>query len=287
MNMKYFFVGAIGLVTLLTSCSKQVEIQLPYEGDKIVVNTLIQPDSVVYVRVTRSVPSDVFDDSGYKDIPGATVTLTEDGLPVAPMQVQEIKGLFWYVSQKKAVRGKQYAVAVAAPGLQSVTATDTLPFPPVIKNAAAQRNTNRVQFTLKDCPGTGDYYRIRIYVSDTSGEYGGFRPFRLDPAFNNNLVDFFTKSNYNSLVMTDERFDGKEVNFVLQTADPINSYSRVTVEVSTLTYNTWKYFSTVIPQKGDGGNIIIGSPVRVFTNVQNGYGIVGGINTRKLVFKVE
>ena len=287
MNMKYFFVGAIGLVMLLAACSKHMDIKMPYEGDKIVVNTLIQPDSVVYIRVTRSIPSDVFDDSGYKDIPGATVTLTADGVPVAPLEIQEIKGLSWYVSPQKAVRGKQYAVSVTASGLQSVTATDTLPFAPVIKNAAAQRNSNRVQFTLKDCPGTGDYYRIRIYVSDTSGEHGVFRPFRLDPAFNNNLVDFFTKSNYNSLVMSDERFDGKEVNFVLQTADPINSYSRVTVEVSALTYSTWKYFSTVIAQKGDGGNVIIGSPVRVFTNVSNGYGIVGGINTRKLVFKVE
>lgn len=286
MCMKYFFVGAVGLAMFLVACSKRVEIRLPYEGDKIVVNTLIQPDSVVYIRVTRSVPSNVFDDSGYEDIPGAAVTLTADGAPVSPLQLQEIKGLFYYVSAQKAIRGKHYEVQVTAPGLQSVTATDTLPASPLIKNAGAQKNSNRVQFTLTDCPGTGDYYRIRIYVSDTSGAQGSFRLFRLDPAFNNNLVDFFAKSSFNSLVMSDERFDGKEVNFVLQTTDVITGNSRVTVEVSTLTYNTWEYFSTMSAQKDNGGNLI-GSPVRVFTNVANGYGIVGGINTGKLVFKVE
>lgn len=286
MCRKYFFVGTVLLVMLLNACSKHVDIQLPYEGDKIVVNTLIQPDSVVYVRVTRSIPSSVFDDSGYKDIPGSTVTLTADGVAFSPLQVQVIKGLSYFVSEQKAVRGKQYTVQVTAPGLTAVTATDTLPGAPDVKNASAQRNSNRIQFTLKDGPGTGDYYRIRIYVTDTSGRQGVYRLFRLDPAFNNNLVDFFTKNSYTSLVMSDERFNGKEINFVLETTEPMAALSLVTVEVSALTRNSYEYFSTVIAQQ-ESGSSAIGNPVRVFTNVVNGYGIVGGINTKKLLFKVE
>lgn len=286
MCRKHFFVGTVLLVMLLSACSKRVEIKLPYEGDKIVVNTLIQPDSVVYIRVTRSIPSNVLDDSGYKDIPGSTVTLSADGVSLTPLHIQQINGFSYFVSEQKAVRGKQYTVQVAAPGLTSVTATDTLPIAPDVKNAGAQRNSSRVQFTLKDGRGAGDYYRIRIYVTDDIGGQGAYRLFRLDPAFNNNLVDFFTKSSYNSLVMSDERFDGKEVNFVLQTAEPIAALSQVTVEVSTLTRASYEYFSTITAQK-EGGNVAIGNPIRVFTNVTNGYGIVGGINTRKMLFKVE
>jgi Domain of unknown function (DUF4249) len=283
---KHFFVGTVLLVMLLNACSKRVEINLPYEGDKIVVNTLIQPDSVVYIRVTRSIPSNVYDNSGYKDIPGSAVTLTADGVPFSPLQVQVIKGLSYFVSEQKAVRGKQYSVQVTAPGLTSVTATDTLPVAPDVKNAGAQRNSNRIQFTLKDGPGAGNYYQIRVYVTDATGGNGVYRLFRLDPAFNNNLVDFFTKNSYNSLVMSDERFDGKEINFVLETAESMIASNLVTVEVSSLTRATYEYFSTVAAQR-ESGSSAIGNPVRVFTNVVNGYGIVGGINTKKMLFKVE
>ncbi len=285
MSMKYFFVGTIGLSMLLSACEKREEIKLPYEGDKIVVNTLIQPDSVVYIRVTRSVPSNVYNDGVYKDIPGATVTLTTNESSVMPLQVQTIKGLSYYVSGQKAVLGQRYKVAVAAAGLQAVTATDTLPQAPVAYNATAQRSSSRVQFTLKDQPASADYYRIRIYMTDASTGKGAFLLFRLDPAFNNNLVDYFSQDNYNSLIMNDERFNGKPVNFVLQTADPIMNAGEMTVEVSALTHTTYQYFNTLAAQKDAG--ISLGSHVRVFTNVTNGYGIVGGINTRKMTFKIQ
>jgi len=286
MCMKYFFVGAIGLAMLLSACEKREEISLPYEGDKIVVNTLIQPDSVVYIRVTRSVPSSVYDDAGYKDISGAAVTLTSGDGAVWPLQTQVIKGLSYYVSDRKAVLGQQYKVAVTAPDLQAVTGMDTLPPAPLAYNAGAQRSSSRVQFTLKDHPASADYYRVRIYMTDAATGQGAFLLFRLDPAFNNNLADFFTKGNYNSLVMNDERFNGKQVTFVLQTAEPIMNAGEITVEVSALTYSTYQYFHTLLAQR-ESGNVITGSPVRVFSNVTNGYGIVGGINTRKMVFKIE
>lgn len=285
MGMKYFIVGAFGLSMLLSACEKREAIQLPYEGDKIVVNTLIQPDSVIYIRVTRSVPSNIFDDSGYKDVPGAAVTLTANDV-VLPLQLQVIKGLSYYVSGQKALLGQQYRVAATAPGLKPVTGTDTLPSLPLVSAAAAQRNSNRVQFTLKDRAGSADYYRIRIYRTDTTNGPATFLLFRLDPAFNNNLVDFFSKGAYNSLIMSDERFNGKVVNFVLQTADPITGSGNITVEVSGLTYNTYQYLSTLSAQN-ESGNAIVGTPVRVFTNITDGYGIVGGINTKRMTFKIE
>ncbi|MBO9729492.1 MAG: DUF4249 domain-containing protein [Chitinophaga sp.] len=286
MRRQYFFVGTVLLVMLLNACTKRVEIQMPYEGDKIVLNTLIQPDSVIYVRVTRSIPSNMLDDSGYKDIPGSAVIITANGVTLPAPQVQVIKGLSYFVSTEKAVRGQQYTVQVQAPGLTAVTATDTLPAAPLAKNASAQRNSNRVLFTLKDDPAPGNYYRIRIYITNENGGQGTYLLFGLDPAFNNNLVDFFTKSSYNSLVMNDERFNGKDVNFVLQTVDPIPGPSQVTVEVSVLTRATYDYFRTMTAQK-ENGNMAVRNPVRVYTNVTNGYGIVGGINTQKLTFKVE
>ncbi|TWF45376.1 uncharacterized protein DUF4249 [Chitinophaga polysaccharea] len=286
MNKIYFFVGAILLVCFLQACEKRENVTLLYEGNKIVVNTLIQPDSVIYTRVTRSVPSNVLIDGNNTDVSGASVQLLEDGVPLASPEVQTIKGMSYYVSGSKAVLGKRYEVRVAVPGMQAVTAMDTLPAAPLASAAAAQINSNRIRFTLKDCPTANNYYRIRIYISNPDGSDGSFAQFRLDPAFNNNLVDFFAQGASSSLIMSDERFNGKEVNFVLQTNNPIAATTQITLEVSALTYNTYQYLNTLTTQLRSG-EAVISQPVRVFTNVANGYGIVGGINTKKLVFKAE
>ncbi len=42
------------LMVAATACEKVVEMDVPYDGDRIVVNSFIQPDSAVYIRVTRS-----------------------------------------------------------------------------------------------------------------------------------------------------------------------------------------------------------------------------------------
>lgn len=286
MDKVYFFVGAILLAGFLQACEKRENVTLLYEGNKIVVNTLIQPDSVIYTRITRSVPSNVLIDGTNTDINGASVQLLEDGVPLASPEVQTIKGTPYYVSGTKAVLGKRYEVRVAVPGMQAVTAMDTLPGAPLAGAAAAQVNSNRIRFTLKDCPTANNYYRIRIYISNPDGSEGNFAQFRLDPAFNNNLVDFFTQGASSSLIMSDERFNGKEINFVLQTNNPIAATTQITLEVSALTYNTYQYLNTLTTQLRSG-EAVISQPVRVFTNVANGYGIVGGINTKKLVFKAE
>ncbi|PSL49960.1 uncharacterized protein DUF4249 [Chitinophaga niastensis] len=284
--MQNVFVYAALLVLFFCSCEKRVDIKLPYDGDKIVVNSLIQPDSVIYIRVTRSVPSNVYDDNGFTEITNAAVTLEENGVVLTPLQWQEIKGHGYFVSTQKAILGKQYTVRVAAAGMQPVMATDTLPAAPDVSMAAAQRNSSRVRFTLKDRPDAADFYRIRIFAYGPDGQPDTLRLFRLDPSFNNNMVDFFTSGSNSSLIMNDARFNGKEVNFVLQTQDPIANTTQLMVEVSTLTNDAYQYFKAVSAQERNGGTIIT-EPVRVFTNVSNGYGIVAGINTKRMTFKVE
>ncbi|MEC5142110.1 DUF4249 domain-containing protein [Chitinophaga sp. 212800010-3] len=284
--MKYIFVVALLLGVFLIACERNEDIKMPYEGDKIVVNSLIQPDSVIYIRVTRSIPSNKFDDAGYADIKEATVSLSADGVPVAPLTAQQINGRYYYVSAQTAALGRKYTIQVAAPGLSPVAGTDTLPAAPQAGNAAGQSNSSRIQFTLKDNPLSKDYYKIRLYKTDTSGNNGSFLNFRLDPAFNNNLVDFFTKGDYSMLIMDDERFDGKRVNFVLQTENLLTGPAKITVEVSALTFSSYQYFNSLQAQK-ESGRGVVPYPIRVYSNITNGYGIVGGINTKRMTFNIQ
>ncbi len=43
-------------IAALPACEKAANIPVAYEGDRIVVNSLVQEDSVVYLRLTRSQP---------------------------------------------------------------------------------------------------------------------------------------------------------------------------------------------------------------------------------------
>ncbi|MBC9930958.1 DUF4249 domain-containing protein [Chitinophaga qingshengii] len=283
--MRSFFVYGILLTTLLTACEERVNIQLRYEGDKIVINSLLQPDSVAYVRITRSVPANVYDEGGFTEIGNAAVTLLQNGVAMSPLQQQQIKGRTYFVSREKVTNGNTYTINVSAAGLTPVSAQDTLPVAPIIADAAGQKGSTRVVFTLKDRPGAADYYRIRLFAYGPDNQPDTARGFRLDPAFNNNLIDVIANTHNDALIMDDTRFDGKTVNFVLETQALINS-SRMMLEVSTMTDGGFKYFRTLGMQYlGAGG--LLAEPAPVYTNVHNGYGIVAGINSRRLVFDTE
>ncbi|WP_343745512.1 DUF4249 domain-containing protein [Chitinophaga sp.] len=283
--MRSFFVYGVLFMTLLSACEERVNIQLKYEGDKIVINSLLQPDSVAYVRITRSVPANVYDESGFTEIGNAQVTLLQNGIAMSALQQQSIKGRTYFVSKEKIANGNNYTINVSAAGLTPVTAQDTVPPAPVVSDGTARRGSTRIVFTLKDRPGAADYYRLRVFTYGTDNLPDTTRNFRLDPAFNNNLIDVIANTHYSSLVMDDSRFDGKTVNFVLETEQPINA-TRLMVEVSSLTCSGFKYFRTLDMQTRNGG-VLITEPFAVYTNVHNGYGIVAGINSQRLVFSTE
>ncbi|SHK95805.1 protein of unknown function [Chitinophaga jiangningensis] len=285
MKKLVFFIYAFALVILWCSCEKRVNIEIAYDGDKLVMNTFIQPDSLIYVRVTRSVPVSVYDETAFKEEAGAQVNIAASDGSVLPVVLQTIAGRRFFVSGMPAKAGLQYNISAASSGLQAVSAYDTLPAAPQARDGSAQKSSTRIKFILKDHPGTGNYYRLRVFTVENNAAKSALL-FRLDPAFNNNLIDIIANGNSTSLIMDDSRFDGRELTFVLQTQDPINQSDSLMVEVTALTHNAWSYLRTVALQQGNSG-VIVSEPIRVFSNVLNGYGIVAGINTKQLVFKVD
>ncbi|WP_167015324.1 DUF4249 domain-containing protein [Chitinophaga sp. Cy-1792] len=286
MRYRHIFLLLTLLAILSMACEKPVNITLVYEGNKLVVNTMMQQDSPVYVRVTRSVPVNIYDESAFEELPDVTVSLTDEKGTVMALSRQQIQGKWYYVSSQPATRGHRYKVAASAAGLTPVEAADTLPAKPQAAEATAQRGSNRIKFILKDNPGSHDYYQIRVFNIDTANRPLSALYFKLDPAFNNNLVDIISTVQSTSLIMSDSRFDGREVTFVLQTQDPVPTTGKLMVEVTALSYDAWQYLKTATAQ-AEGNGDIVSEPVRVFTNVINGYGIVAGINANKLVFKVD
>ena len=289
--MRPFTVVAILLIGILAGCRKESRIAIPYDGDKIVLNSLIQPDSLVYIRVTQSKPVREYQNLQFPELKNANVTMYEDGKTLPAPEWKVIGGKGYYVSQQPARAGSQYRVAVSYSGLTSVAATDSTPERPAIREGSAQKSANRVRFTLKDNINEKNYYRIRVYNADTVN--GIITPlkrdtvrFRLDPSYNNNFADIIGNAYYSEVLLSDERISGKDVLFVLQTSKEVTA-SYMIVEVSNLTTGAYKYLDDTYAQRLEDRLDFTLNPVDIYSNVENGYGIIAGVNAGRLSFAVE
>jgi hypothetical protein len=279
-------------LTILTtlSCVKESRIEIPYAGDKIVVNSLIQPDSLIYIRVTSSRPVTEYT---FDPLENATVVLEEDGIALPTPIYKLINGYGYYVSQSVAKTGSHYSISVANDGLTSVSGADSTPIRPLVSGGYAQHSLNRVKFTMQENGTTSDYYRLRIFnAKEVDGNWVIDRTdtihFRLDPALNNDLPDIITNDYKSEYIMTDANFNGKTIQFVLQTEKEVNS-SHMIIEMSALTPEAWRYLRSTSSQRlseSDSQNFSF-DPESAYSNVENGYGIVAGINAARLLFTVE
>lgn len=289
--MRIIIAGMLAFVFLFTACEKRANVELPYEGDKIVVNTFIQADSPVYVRVTQSQPATIINDLAFKELAQAQVTLLENGQPFAPLNWQVIVGRGYFVSAIPARPGKRYTVNVSSAGLTAVNGSDTIPSQPDIRDLFARKAGNSVRFTLADAGREENYYRVRIYRADTVN--GVLSPvekleFRVDPSLSNNFGDLMSDTYYKDVLLSDGRINGKALQLVLQTRSDVN-FDHLIAEVCAITSGGYKYLRSVNSQmeNGQDSTNVLGQAVKVYSNIQNGYGIVAGINAKRISCKVE
>lgn len=286
------FMYAVLLVIIVAGCEKESKIKLPYDGDKIVVNSLIQPDSLIYIRVTQSKPVRESGNLRFPELGNAIVTLSEDDVVLPAPKWVLINGRGYFVSENIAAVGKRYTVHVAAEGLDDVSATDTTPLQPLIKNVQTQQAVNRIRFTLSDNIAETNYYRIRFFKADTvngvlvKNKKDTVRC-RLDPAFGDNFTDIISDSYYSEVLLSDARINGRDFEFVMQTENEMTRSSEMLLEVSALSESAYKYLRASSGERqDDDGNFLV-DPVNIYSNIQNGYGIVAGVNATILGFKVE
>lgn len=288
--MRIIIAGILACILLFTACEKRANVELPYEGDKIVVNTFIQADSPVYIRVTQSQPATILNDLTFKELAFAQVTLLENGQPFAPLNWQVIGGRGYFVSGIAARPGKRYAITVAANGLTAVNGSDTMPSQPDIRDLFARKTANSIRFTLVDPAREKNYYRLRIYRADTvNGQLTATEKlqFRVDPSLSNNFGDLMSDTYYRDVLVNDDRINGKALQMVLQTSSDVN-FDHLIAEVCALTESGYRYLRSVNSQgENQDSTNVLGQAVKVYSNIQNGYGIVAGIYAKRISCKVE
>lgn len=303
--MKYSIVAfPAALLLTLSSCEKVIEAKdLPQQDPMLVVNSLIDENSNVYLKISSS--KSILSGKDYKMVNDAVCDLYEDDVFLASVNTG-LNGFYLFGVTPKA--NKKYSVHIGATGFKSVSATTSIP-------------ENIVATTIERYDTTNSTYKYSDYGpnSGLSKTFGGLGKFRFSIIDNINIKNYYgihpvvilydstgqatkveqayTNSNITggidngtayygqSLVLTDETIvNGKEVQADISVSftyqfdkDPDYKIHRMEIylELSNQSEEYFKYQKTLNEQAGVGASFFA-EPVLVYNNITNGAGIFAG-----------
>lgn len=240
---------SILIMFITTACETVVEVDVPHQDVRLVVNAILEQDSTITFRVWKSISPLVKDE--YTSFGNSNdVILFKDGVEISDLY-ERGGGISKFVSSKEVVEaGSKYGIRVSIEGYEAVEAETYIRNPvPITKvtydtTVVATRlydqqqgavvvnpvtQPNNIQLTLEDPTDEDNYYEIvvmkRLIRYVRSGninegidtvEYERIRQLAFlssdDPVFSSQ-DDLLLNNNYffnNSLMFSDETFNGEQ-----------------------------------------------------------------------------
>ncbi len=329
MRMKriLLYLQALAILTLLTVSCEEV---IPFKGEKIdpkiVIYSLLQPDSVITVSVAKS--HAVFEEKYVpRQITDAVVKLYRDGelletltyVPPEP-QPEYYSAIPYskYVSQGvKPAYGSTYMIEVEMAGMKKAAGEARLPdIIPVIgldtiENLPVGGNLiMEAKVRFRDPGGENNFYRIAarcaegMYYGDKSVPWSPEMPVSIyendcsyasdnDPVISpqkeeQDLFGMQIENTYH--IFSDELIAGKEYALTLELnhRQPDTDYyefSLFNFELQSITEDFYMYLRTSSAHMQTFDDYIT-EPVLVFTNIENGLGVVGAMSSSAVTLKI-
>lgn len=281
---------------LLSSCEKDIKIDLPAPAPKLVMNAVVLPFNPVQVHLSRTMS--VMESGGMvsSGIGGALVVLLEDGKAVDTLRADfgDISSYFGnYIPQQ----GRSYVLQASAAGYDPVEAAAVVPQPVPItsmtwQTAARQSSTNgtldALELSFMDPEAGGDHYIVSIIPAYNSGnptefyDWGGCA-FTSDASIESaSSSDPFTAEqciSAGALFMTDALFNGKEKKLRVYTSgilqpqpDHSGNMRYAQVFLYHVSEDFYKYLRSFLTARETEDNPFA-EPFNVRGNVKGGYGI--------------
>ena len=276
---------------MLFSCSKVVEYKLPYSGDKIVLNGLLNPDSVIQIRVSKSIP--VGQEVAIEQIviSDAIVELWEDSVKIENLYYIQ-QGIYRSSSQFKPQINKGYRIKVSAINLPPAE-TETVYIPEIprltdahftdsIAISSNQAVVGKMRFEVMQTL-LADYYWIdfRGYKNGAL-KYPNQTWIRADA--NSCGEDHFGM--YASFIFSDkcQPFPHFPIQIETETGDYEGRFDSIKVAIAKINPLFYTYQKAIAHQPIGGFDSAFSEGKPLPSNVKGGYGIVVGFSQVGLVF---
>jgi hypothetical protein len=274
-------------VLMISSCDKDIDIPIPEESNKVVVNMLMNKDSVMIARV--SISGRLNNIQAMPEVSNAVMNLYENGTFKGPLTSYQLAGHTYYRSNTLPQAGATYRVTAAVPGYPEVSGSDQIPDTVKIgelKMTIAQVDNIMSKVTisvqLHDDAAIQNYYRVRIYqiyewvnANGNGGRQKNQEYFETDDT----EWELFGESSRSEFYTTDALFNGRSPRFTFR-VNTGSQFKKMVVELTSLTYSSYNYLNSTFlaREKNDDG---LSEKVIVYNNIENGLGIIGGVAQRE------
>jgi hypothetical protein len=312
--MKRHIIFSAPLLFFLFACDLQTvtELDIPDEKKRLVVNCILEKDSLAYATVWQSQNALDFQRPHTHDTAGNFVTRAavklyttgenEISLYLDPQHP--------YYRSSSLTNGNLYTLEVSAPGYETITATTTIPEPVQIidvksdlipqSNPHSQR-TRIFHVRFKDPAGESNYYALAVTASLRKlGNVPGRVPFPLsifsiDPGFSDEYYkEVYRKPNVGAysdmnIVFNDRLFDGDEHTFSVWTPDGgigQGNKAEYHIFLKSISEEYYNYRITYNLQKEAKKNPLA-QPIQVYNNISSGLGILAGSSLSRYVYQVQ
>lgn len=275
------------LLLSITSCTAILDdIELPEVDQKLVVNSLFNEGEQFKVSVSYSQTRGT--SANLNVVADALVILSEDNSIVDTLVITEDPfyadsvNRWYYLSSIVPVMDRQYSVRISAEDYQPVYANDFLPEKAKIRFVGKEsisttgeeaRKYLRIYLEIDQLNATGFYYIAvseKRYINSIRKNYILFE--MNDPILGQHSYNI--EQDY--LLFPGEFLANQAYAFSIDLNEEIVNSNSVYFELISLSYDVWKYLETVTAQKNLDTRI--SEPVKVYSNVEGGRGIFGGIN---------
>lgn len=280
-NLKYWLPV---LVIQLAGCQTVVELDLPEPEPALVINSVLNPDSLFSVHISAN--QSIFSNQQYAPVENAVVEVYRGGQPVDNLQPAG-EGHYRGSSRPQALQ--PYEVRVSAPGYPSARATTELPLAPMLSEVSAKKVPSsssagffivEASLVLPDDAAQEDFYYIQAYTPDVD-RFNNNKPYNryvsldlLSPfehEFGMEVRSFFSDRLFNGQAL--------RLRFRLENSAEKTTYVRV-ARVSKAYY---EYVRAL--DKQSYGDLVLTSPAPVANNIQNGLGLFGSYTASTLAIK--
>lgn len=284
-------------ILLLTSCIKEIPLDETSFTPRLVVNSIICPDSIIKVQVSKTV---MITDTGKRIIDNANVSLYKDGVFYSNLANIDSG---YYVFGTYPEKGRLYEIKANAPGFNPVSATEVIPEKTEIISCSFKGPIAAIDPTIgdemgdinivfKDNASVKNYYELVFYwlnngIKDYISIYNVYQD--IPVLKNEGDIDYEPSS----IFFSDELFNGKEYSLNIKMYMPfsrsgnnweiIEPHGKLYVILRTTSYNYYKYRKLWTRHRHNQNqgldyyqDLFRGEPITMFTNVTNGNGIFAG-----------
>jgi hypothetical protein len=299
---KYYTYILLVFIIILSGCESDYNLTIPDYGRRIIINGFLSTEDTISVQISES--KFILDPLNYyKPLKNPTVQLwidnqyTEDlqcRYSFSPLSQYKIDSIT-YLSRYKPLAGSTYSIKVIYPGFPEASATvkmpGLVPIDRIDTVLMANHFDKQYSLTFKDSEVETNYFFIKFFL--TRLRLGA----SCDTTIFKSEWDFKPEFLYNEkFIFSDKQFNGKaaQVSYIIPSLvqditfnfssighDCSNTninktaYRKMYVKLYSCSEEFYLYYKSVRTTIERGDDVFY-EPVKVYSNVKNGYGILAG-----------